>query len=1060
MATTTLPYIVGGVDSHKKINLGSNEASDHPRKVSNGAIVPSHSSTVSRRRSLVPFNTISEATEMIEKIIPRKMSQPTHLLPFTLTEKHGSDHSHQYNEISFPKKMKGESLPEFPGLVHRTKASLESEGLVNLAHMKLGDPLITALSNALQQHTLEVQCHHVIFRDNRLSDNGITELFQNLPHEHIISIDISENKIRKHGAEALTAFMGQCKSLRILSMEKLFDSDMILRILTAVPPAPLIRFPANLTRLTLSGNKISNEGAKLIAKTCLITGHLQELDLSWNDIRAEGGVAIAKAIANPQCLLEALDLSWNALGATVDSSRSEESASSALSGMLSDNSVLTHLDLSNNHLTPNDCKIIGTGLQRNHTVLGLHIAGNGGEHDSYGHLIPNSTPWPMEQGHVANRRIVISKPPTQTYDSNSSTSATASASSAPVMSVARNWGLREVCWICGFWRQTKLSCTVDTIAGSLQSVGRGAIVGRSSDRTGLTNLRVSILTSFDKWVPEILNTTELPSSSVSVPNSSVGQRGNGSNTTSTSTSVRKESVMCELYRMAPPGTHYYVLKLEHDGVEDFSEREVLFWNTSVPTVPSAELISLGVPVPPTLHLPPFVNVIEVNHILPRVKNTGLPVVYDEQQSWNVSDSVFGDERHLRPDSHNRHCFLQDWEYSKNPDMFAKVMHVLQENYQLLADIFAHYCGAYSSEEGMMTGLSYNELLQRCRLLELAPATTKGGLNAIMGPDRGIHKADTPLRGNNYANSPQFFGGSLGSMGGSMDVLDNDNDNENNAADANAMNMTTSMSAPELVSLSPSLGQGLGPAIVPLCANKRNSRNLGSFSRHGSLNGTGTGTGSSIKQEMMAALELALAAATAPVETTLIGSSTSATKSNSGSSANSQMSSSLAPGTVPTLHHPHGSLPPLDSSMLTSPLPLSVGTGMALDSPAAVRRNNELQKSMIGKIVTGSGSGSDSSSFSSSQRGRGSVSNKGQWELQSSSTPTKRRSRVGGDDVNTNTNSVMTSTVTLKAPTYLCSRTDVDMIFISNCISGPKHENNSRRSLFRFQFIDAMVDIAK
>ena len=41
----------------------------------------------------------------------------------------------------------------------------------------------------------------------------------------------------------------------------------------------------------------------------------------------------------------------------------------------------------------------------------------------------------------------------------------------------------------------------------------------------------------------------------------------------------------------------------------------------------------------------------------------------------------------------------------------------------------------------------------------------------------------------------------------------------------------------------------------------------------------------------------------------------------------------------------------------------------------------------------------------------------------------------------------------------CNMRDVDMIFISNCVTGPKQEINNKRSLLRFQFLDCIVAIA-
>lgn len=42
----------------------------------------------------------------------------------------------------------------------------------------------------------------------------------------------------------------------------------------------------------------------------------------------------------------------------------------------------------------------------------------------------------------------------------------------------------------------------------------------------------------------------------------------------------------------------------------------------------------------------------------------------------------------------------------------------------------------------------------------------------------------------------------------------------------------------------------------------------------------------------------------------------------------------------------------------------------------------------------------------------------------------------------------------------CTRTDIDMIFISNTLTGPKHECNSKRSLIRFQFWDCLVFVSQ
>ena len=60
----------------------------------------------------------------------------------------------------------------------------------------------------------------------------------------------------------------------------------------------------------------------------------------------------------------------------------------------------------------------------------------------------------------------------------------------------------------------------------------------------------------------------------------------------------------------------------------------------------------------------------------------------------------------------------------------------------------------------------------------------------------------------------------------------------------------------------------------------------------------------------------------------------------------------------------------------------------------------------------------------------------------------------------NSNSVSEKrTSTVASAKKGCDRTEAEMIFIAAAISGAKHENNSKRTLSRDQFIDALVFIA-
>lgn len=53
---------------------------------------------------------------------------------------------------------------------------------------------------------------------------------------------------------------------------------------------------------------------------------------------------------------------------------------------LKQNKSLIHLDLSNNYLSDQACRMIGKRLNKNHTLFGVHIAGNAAMVDSLGFL--------------------------------------------------------------------------------------------------------------------------------------------------------------------------------------------------------------------------------------------------------------------------------------------------------------------------------------------------------------------------------------------------------------------------------------------------------------------------------------------------------------------------------------------------------------------------------------------------------------------------------------------------------------------------------------------------
>ena len=63
--------------------------------------------------------------------------------------------------------------------------------------------------------------------------------------------------------------------------------------------------------------------------------------------------------------------------------------SEAWSNALRENVNLIHLDFSHNYFDSRELEVINEGLSDNHTILGLHMAGNEGETDAQGFIKPH-----------------------------------------------------------------------------------------------------------------------------------------------------------------------------------------------------------------------------------------------------------------------------------------------------------------------------------------------------------------------------------------------------------------------------------------------------------------------------------------------------------------------------------------------------------------------------------------------------------------------------------------------------------------------------------------------
>ena len=136
--------------------------------------------------------------------------------------------------------------------------------------------------------------------------------------------------------------------------------------------------------LSLSKNKITDVGVSHLSYMVGINRSLRYLCVSWNKISVKGFVQLSKGlILNSK--IGILDISFNPIGSnhsrvyTLDSMKK-------LALYFKKDVNLIHLDMSHCGFTHEDAIILNKGLKFNHTILGIHMAGNNTGIDPLGYL--------------------------------------------------------------------------------------------------------------------------------------------------------------------------------------------------------------------------------------------------------------------------------------------------------------------------------------------------------------------------------------------------------------------------------------------------------------------------------------------------------------------------------------------------------------------------------------------------------------------------------------------------------------------------------------------------
>ena len=278
-------------------------------------------------------------------------------------------------------------IPKPIGLIRNQ----EPENSIDLHCYSMGDSYAHAFSESLKHFkTLE----SLNLRANRLSEKGAYQILSNLEFHPVRYLSLSDNILGERSLECILSILRSPKPyLKHLNLDNTRLSTNAITLLASV-----LSTNQSVVNLSLAKNNLNTSSAKALRDMLHYNEKLKKLDLHWNCLKGEGAMMIFEGILDhPE--LEELDLSWNAIGNTKDLNIIQK-----ISENLSKQGYLKHLDLSHNYITHIECEILGKGLEDNHSLLGLHIAGNECYLDPRGFVIPSAQTH-LDQGHFFKRII-------------------------------------------------------------------------------------------------------------------------------------------------------------------------------------------------------------------------------------------------------------------------------------------------------------------------------------------------------------------------------------------------------------------------------------------------------------------------------------------------------------------------------------------------------------------------------------------------------------------------------------------------------------------------------
>ena len=223
----------------------------------------------------------------------------------------------------------------------------------------------TVISESLQKlqhlkmswnsHVIDTNHSSISFAQKSISDVDVHIVAKVLyNNETVTKLDVSQNRISKNGAISISKCIEYNKTLKELDLSKNIIYNIGLKKIAVAMQAN-----QTLRKLNTSYNHISNDGAVAISECLKNNNTLQELNMSHNLVSDNGIINISKAL-QINTTLKMLDISLNDIS---------DDGAVAISECLTINNTLCELHLSWNSTTTKGIAKLGEALKVN---TGLH----------------------------------------------------------------------------------------------------------------------------------------------------------------------------------------------------------------------------------------------------------------------------------------------------------------------------------------------------------------------------------------------------------------------------------------------------------------------------------------------------------------------------------------------------------------------------------------------------------------------------------------------------------------------------------------------------------------